>query len=167
MHRPFRCPVLVTGVVVGGAALLAIAAYYYWSQKKKSSDTSSATSSESNDVVMMSSSEPRADGGADSKAKFNIEDENVRRVCEKLFMEQMDLGEAYLEDEETEELGAIHMANAIVLTGETAQLLKVLRGSISPAHFANIQKYLPSADLRVHQLLQDELAIETIAQHFD
>lgn len=100
MHRPFRCPVLVTGVVVGGAALLAIAAYYYWSQKKKSSDTSSATSSESNDVVMMLSSEPRADGGADSKAKFNIEDENVRRVCEKLFMEQMDLGEAYLEDGE-------------------------------------------------------------------
>ncbi|KAF1771485.1 hypothetical protein GCK72_003312 [Caenorhabditis remanei] len=181
MHRPFRCPILVTAAVVGGAALAAII-YYYWSRPKKcsASDCCGATDAPgapgagaTPSVSLPAPGEPkavvesqRAGAGKETGLMFNIEDEQVRKVCEKLFTEQMDLGEAYMDDEETSELGAIHMSNAIALTGETAQLLKVLRGSISPASLARIQKYLPTADLRVQQMLQDELAIETIEQHF-
>ncbi|UMM14950.1 hypothetical protein L5515_002570 [Caenorhabditis briggsae] len=174
MHRPFRCPYFCTTAILGGATLLAVIYYFYWRPKKdlgvsgtptpsEVPPTSSESGASASDAT---SGEKRTGAGKETMDIFNFEDENVRRVCEKLFTEQMDMGEAYLEDSETLELGAMHMSNAIALTGETTQLLKVLRGSFSPSTFAAIQKYLPTAELRVNQLLQDELAMETIDMHF-
>uniref|UniRef100_A0A1I7UTC8 Flagellar protein FliL n=1 Tax=Caenorhabditis tropicalis TaxID=1561998 RepID=A0A1I7UTC8_9PELO len=155
MHRP--CPFMVSAAVIGGAALLAVV-YYYWSRPKKSLEVT---------VPIPVPTEERQGAGADaSDVLFNIDDEHVREVCERLFMQEMDMGEDYMKDEQTAELGAIHIANAIALSGETTQLMKVLRGSIPPANYACIQKWLPSAEMRVNQLLQDELSVQLIEEHF-
>ncbi|CAL2027311.1 unnamed protein product [Caenorhabditis brenneri] len=171
MHRnAFRCPaVLVTAAVVGGATLLAVA-YYFWSRPKKAckpSECCSANQSVSLATPEVFGGDGRPSAGMDTQGEmFSFDDEHVRKVCERLFLEQMDLGEAKMEDEATVEMGAIHIANAIALTGEPENILKVLRGSVPASQFACIQKYLPTADMRVSQLLQDELSIETIQHYF-
>ncbi|CAI2354935.1 unnamed protein product [Caenorhabditis sp. 36 PRJEB53466] len=179
MKRPFRCPYLVTAAIVGASAV-AVAFYFYWSnrnnEKKKAVEatppsTATATASSSGSITSETPSDPtaRADGGKELDGKsdiFKFSDENVRVVCERLFLEQMDLGEEYMSDAETVERGAMHLANAIALTGETEPLLKVLRKAVSPTNFTLIQKYIPTAEIRVHQLLQDELTVESIAENF-
>ncbi|CAP33698.2 Protein CBG15379 [Caenorhabditis briggsae] len=57
--------------------------------------TSSESGASASDAT---SGEKRTGAGKETMDIFNFEDENVRRVCEKLFTEQMDMGEAYLED---------------------------------------------------------------------
>uniref|UniRef100_A0A8R1E225 Uncharacterized protein n=1 Tax=Caenorhabditis japonica TaxID=281687 RepID=A0A8R1E225_CAEJA len=196
MKRPFRCPIITTAAVVGVSAIAIALYYYFANRKKDEkcekkesckdspAPAAAAAASSSSTLTVASTasevppsevpSEPRKDGGKDltvveeydDNDMFKFPDENVRKVCNKLFQEQMDLGEALMADEETAERGAMHLANAIALTGETEPLLKVLRKVVSPANFACIQKYIPTAEMRVNQLLQDELTIETIAENF-
>lgn len=154
MTRFRRCPVVITAAIVGVSAV-AFTLYYFWRQRKDEkkipeccAQPSESSSSASSDVPKSSDSEPRVGAGQDDCTDmFKFSDENVRRVCERLFLEQMDLGEAYMEDAATVERGAMHLANAIVLTGETEPLLKVLRKGMSAENFACIQKYIPTAEM--------------------
>ncbi|CAI5448966.1 unnamed protein product [Caenorhabditis angaria] len=97
---------------------------------------------------------------------FKIDDEQVKSVFERVFLEQMQLAEDLLADDETVERGAVHMSNALAITGETEKLLNVLRESLSLSRYSKVLKYIPTADVRVRYLLQDALEDESIESVF-
>ncbi|CAB3397386.1 unnamed protein product [Caenorhabditis bovis] len=156
----------ISTVIVGTSAAAALIYYYLQSQKnEKKSERRDAAGA---DAISRRETDEHVESDEDDALSqmFQIEDENVRKVVEKIFVREINLGEELIANAETAETGAIHLSNAIALSGESDELLAVLQKSMSNAKYSLIMKYMPTADFRIYHLMQDELEEEVIHAAF-
>ncbi|PAV80116.1 hypothetical protein WR25_11861 [Diploscapter pachys] len=76
---------------------------------------------------------------------------NDPAAMQAYFLQEVQLGEELMTNGNVEE-GAEHIANSILLCGQSQQLLAIFQQTLSPEHFAAVVEKLPTARQRLEQI---------------
>ncbi|CAJ0939733.1 unnamed protein product, partial [Mesorhabditis belari] len=107
-------------------------------------------------------------GGAGLDSESDLPDPRNPTQMQSYFLQEVQLGEELMSAGNTEE-GALHIANAIVLCGQSQQLLSIFQQTLPPEQFNAVLAVLPTARERLadHFGINEETLETNNEQHTD